>query len=637
MLFIFSILYLLITFAQDISQFSLPEGAKARFGKGYVNQIQYSPDGTRLAVASSIGIWLYDTTTYKEIALLTGHTGNVPCIAFNPDGSLLASGSWDKTVRLWDMKTGKHKQTLTGHLHAIVSVVFSPDGKTLVSGSTGKRDGDKIFGAQILMWNTDTGKHSRTLTAQGHVNSLAFSPDGKTFASGEGWPEYVVQLWDANTGKKRHKFTAHTDWVNCIAFPPNKNILVSASIDGTIHIWNANTGKHNQTLTEHTRGINTIAFSPDGSLIATGDWFNIVLWDATTGISTHTLDTEHVKSVTFSPDGKTFASAHHGRNPLIVWDVATWTQKHAIIGYTHPVLDITLSSDNNTLASGGFDPDIYLWDVVTGKPINKLQAETNYIHSVAFSPDGQTLASGSSRATVFLWDVITNTKKHTFSAKHEDLIQLRSVAFSPDLNILAGGSFETVHLWNVVKGELIRTLQGHTGDVHSVAFSPDGKLLATGSDVEHIGEDHSFGYKGVRLWDVESGEQKEILKGKMGDIYSVAFSPDGKTLASGEGWADYAIRLWDISTGEQKQILKGHTGIVHSVVFSPDGMRLASGSGDNTIRLWDVATGKHIRTFKGHTWYVNSVIFNANGSMLASGSYDGTVLLWDIAVSDDKK
>ena len=632
-LFILSILYLPNIFAQDSPQFSLPEGATARFGKGILIQIQYSPDGMHLAVASSIGTWIYETATYKEIALLTGHTENVNCIAFSPDGRTLVSGSSDKNVRLWDVKTGKHKRTLTGHLHGIYSIVFSPDGRTLISGSTGQRDGGQYFGAQILIWDTTTGKPKHTLAARGQVNTLAFSASGKTFASGEGSPEYAVRVWDTDTGRQLRTLIGHTDWVNSIAFAPNKGMLVSASIDGTIRIWDANTGKHKQTLTEHTRGVNTIAISPDGSMLASGSMYkSINVWDLTSGKHRHTLtDTEYILSITFNPDGKTLASAYHGRNPIRVWDVATWTQKHSFTGgYTHPVLDIVFSPDNNTLASGGFDPTIYLWDVATGKHINKLIGETNYIGCISFSPDGQTLASGSYRSTVLLWDVNTNTKKHTFFARHEEPVQLISVAFSPDVNILAGCSLETVQLWDIVKNELTFTLQGHTGNVHSVGFSPDGKILSSGSDVEHIEEDHSFGYKGIRLWDAETGEHKETLKGKMGDIFSVAFSPDGKTLASGEGWADYAIRLWDIGTGEQMQTLKGHTRNVYTVVFSPDGSTLASGSGDNTIRLWDVATGKHVRTFKGHTGNVNSVVFSSDGRMLASGSFDGTVLLWNI-------
>ena len=293
------------------------------------------------------------------------------------------------------------------------------------------------------------------------------------------------------------------------------------------------------------------------------------------------------------------------------------------------VNQIQYSPDGTRLAVAS-SIGIWLYDTSNYQEETLLVGHTKNVNCIAFSPDGKTLASGSFSSAVILWDVITNTKKHTFSSKQKDLIQLRSVAFSPDVNILAGGSFETVQLWNVVKGELKLTLQGHTGDVHSVAFSPDGKLLASGCDVEYIGEDHSLGYKGIRLWDAETGEQKQTLKGEMGDIYSVAFSPDGSMLASGEGWADYAIRLWDVVTGEQKLTFKGHTGNVNSVAFSSDGSMLASGSGDSTIRLWDVATGKHIQTFKGHTWYVNSVIFSEDGTMLASGSYDGTVLLWNI-------
>ena len=122
------------TFAQDYTQWGLPDGATARLGKGWINEIAYSPDGTRLAVASSIGIWLYDTATGQEVALLTGHEWAVRSVAFSPDGRTLASGSWDSTIRLWDVVTGAHQRTLTGHTGSVRSVAFSPDGRTLASG-----------------------------------------------------------------------------------------------------------------------------------------------------------------------------------------------------------------------------------------------------------------------------------------------------------------------------------------------------------------------------------------------------------------------------------------------------------------------------------------------------------------------
>ncbi len=173
----FSILILASnTFAQDYTQWSLPEGAKARLGKGSMDEIAYSPDGTRLAVASSIGIWLYDTQTGEALDLLTGHTSGARSVSFSPNGKTLASASWDQSICLWDAQTGTHLRTMTKHTRGVESVTFSPDGKMLASASYDKT---------VCLWDVRTGTHIRTLEEHTEiVYSVSFSPDGKTLASG---------------------------------------------------------------------------------------------------------------------------------------------------------------------------------------------------------------------------------------------------------------------------------------------------------------------------------------------------------------------------------------------------------------------------------------------------------------------
>ena len=239
LLFIVSTFYLPNTFAEDATQWNLPENAKARLGKGEIREMQYSADGKFLAVATDIGIWLYDTTTYQEVALLTAHTKAVKCLAFSPDGKILASGSDDNTIRLWSVDTGETQMILTGHTHefeGVKSVTFSPDGKTLVSGG-----GDNI----IHLWDIDTGEINMTLVGHTHwVFSLAFSPDGKTLASGG--VDSVINLWDANTGEHKKTLDGHTAWVRSIAFSPDGKTLVSGSDDGTVLLWDLTTSVFNQ-------------------------------------------------------------------------------------------------------------------------------------------------------------------------------------------------------------------------------------------------------------------------------------------------------------------------------------------------------------------------------------------------------
>ena len=160
------------TLAQDTSKWGLPEGAIARLGKGEIHEIKYSPDGTKLAVASSIGVWIYDTKTGAELNLFTGHTDSVESASFSPDGNTLASGSIDNTIRLWNANTGTHLRTFLGHGWGVLSVSFSPDGSILASGS---------IDDTIRLWNAYTGTHLRTLEGHtGNVRSVSFSADGST-------------------------------------------------------------------------------------------------------------------------------------------------------------------------------------------------------------------------------------------------------------------------------------------------------------------------------------------------------------------------------------------------------------------------------------------------------------------------
>lgn len=254
------------------------------------------------------------------------------------------------------------------------------------------------------------------------------------------------------------------------------------------------------------------------------------------------------------------------------------------------------------------------------------------ITSVAFSADGRLLASGSHDQTIKLWDVTTGRVLRTFS-RHT--LPVLSIAFSPDSKILASGSADgIIKLWSVVSGQEIKTLKGHVSSanssdfsVDSIDFSPDGKMLASGSG-ESFGDEWT-----IELWDVASGQKLNSLKGHTSSINSVKFSPDGKMLASGSD--DKTVKLWDVASGKDLKSLEGNASGVNSVAFSPDSKMLALGIGgignDNiTLQLWDVSSGLKLKTLEGHPSGVHTVAFSPDGKMLASGGGDRTIKFWDV-------
>jgi WD40 repeat protein/tRNA A-37 threonylcarbamoyl transferase component Bud32 len=251
--------------------------------------------------------------------------------------------------------------------------------------------------------------------------------------------------------------------------------------------------------------------------------------------------------------------------------------------------------------------------------VNTLKGHGSMVHAIAISPDGQLVASGSNDNTVKLWQIATGKLVRTLGgwfSGHSSMVN--AIAFSPDGDLLATGSWDdTIKLWQVSTGKELYTLTGHSNWVNSVAFSPDGQLLVSGS------ADCT-----IKLWLVSTGAEIGTFTGHSDVVWSVAISPNGQILASGS--SDNTIKLWQVRTGRELSTLASHTFFVNSVVFSQNGEILVSGSSDNTIKLWQVSTGREIRTFTGHSDTVWSVAFHPNGQLLASGSWDKTIKIWQI-------
>jgi WD40 repeat protein len=288
---------------------------------------------------------------------LAGHSEAVMPVAFSPNGKILASGSTDKTIKLWDVQTGALKQTLNGHSNGVHSLEFSPDGTTLASGSDDKT---------IRLWNAQTGALKQTLTGHNSaVHTIAFSPDGNTLASGS--TDKTIKVWDVHTGALKQTLTGHAETVKMVAFSPDGKLLLSCSDDKTIKVWEVQTGALKQTLTGHSNGVHAIAFSPDGKLIASGSIdITIKLWDTYTGALKQTL-TGHsngVHTIRFSPDGRLLASGSNDKT-IKIWDVQSGALTQTLTGHTDSVMAVTFSPDGKMLASGSMDKTIKLWTPVT--------------------------------------------------------------------------------------------------------------------------------------------------------------------------------------------------------------------------------------------------------------------------------
>jgi WD40 repeat protein len=608
------------------------------------------------------------------------HTEHINGLLVAPDGKHVASGGMDNTVRLWDLATGKLVRSLKHPRGILVRphpVSFAPDGKTLISSTTNQlwlwdvrtgeqlrelklklepnqrvfsltisSDGKKAASwegdAIVRLWDVASGNLLRVLHGQGRgMRPLSFSSDNKTLAALAD-DDKVVRLWDVSSGKLLHKLE-HPFMIATVSFAPDGKTLASAGNGSrpsrepegnpnAVQLWDVATGKPLHTLEGHQQVITSLSFSPNGKVLASGSWDRTIrLWDVTAGKQLRKLKCPAAYlSLSFTPDGEVLASA--GSGPAVrLWDVARGAELHRSgEAHTGQVCSISFAPDGRTLgtaaAMGEGDDTVRLWDAAAGKPLRKLE-HPGRAHAVVFAPDGKMLASGGA-GVVRLWDAATGKLRRQLEAPGGSPLAF-SPAGAPGVPLLAAGSNGemgqsyrgTLRLWDVATGTQQRALE-HPSLTTSVAFSPDGKTLAVGTVAATL-----------HLWDTATGQellQLDKMNEQWGALGSLSFTPDGKTLAVAS--VDRKIHLLETATGREVGTLTGHSHQVLTVAFSPSGRLLASGSMDQTVRLWEVNAGlaSECRQFRGHDAWVASVAFSPDGRRLASGSHDSTALVWDV-------
>jgi RNA polymerase sigma factor (sigma-70 family) len=562
--------------------------------EGWVSSIAISPDGKTLAVGHANGascLRLWDVSTGKELRAIVAHRReNINSVAFSPDGKVLASGGNDGTMAAWDPATGN--LLWRSDKHGVVSAVaYCPDGKSVASG-----DGDGV----VRLWDTSSGKELGQIKCSTHkITAIALSPDGKSLASGG--DEFAMRLWSVATGKELRETRAACG--RGLAFAPDGRTLASSGHGHAICLWDVATGKELHRTTALATN-SAIAFSPDGKILASGglnDWA-VRLWDVATAKELRPFGGQRggaVAHLVFSPGGKYLATGSaEGDWAIRLWEVATGAEVRQFpVREAGSFLTFAFSPDGALLA-GGADHDVHVWEVSTGKMLFQCTDPDVWVGYVAFSPQGRTLACGGRfnkgdvhRDLVTLWDAGSGKVLRRLEGNPS---YIDGLAFSADGRTLASRSTEdelrshprTILLWDVATGKELRRLRGVAGSQGGICggllmFLDQNRLVSAGRDWPAFP-----GTATLQLWDTSTGKELQALDPRPEVPLVGNVSPNCKGLL----WSDKhnSFSLWELASGKKRLHFTGHRGEVTALAFSPDGRTVASGSGDTSILLWDV-------------------------------------------------
>ncbi|GIW80298.1 MAG: hypothetical protein KatS3mg105_2105 [Gemmatales bacterium] len=555
---------------------------------------------------------------------LKGHTDQVLAVAYNPQGTLLASASVDRTIRLWDVRTGKLVRTLRGHEGDVFNVVFSADGSRLFSAG---RDNT------VRIWDASSGATLETLDGSQKLGGIALSHDGKLLAVGENGK---VTLRDSANGAIRETYRCdqnEKEQLNRVfrflGFSANDDYLVFADYHGKIHIRSLKTKQTFLLDRQHNAALFGMACHPSLPLLATADSTGVVrIWkflakERPFGIRTAL---QSVYGVAFSPDGNYLAAAVADQTIFVHrMQPQTWTR---LRGHSGPVHAVAFSPDGKTLASGSADGDVRIWDFRYTPEADRHRDMGQWI---ACSANHRYLAIVNSKGEMRIWDV--KRRRLVSSHARHNRQSISCIAWNRDGSLLAVGTYERafggvlrsfIELWDTKSWRIKHILSGHRLRVASLDFHPEGDLLASAScQLDEMAKP----LKGeIKVWDVRSGKELHSYEPHARGIRCVRFNPDGTLLASAS--VDHTAKVIEAETGIVRHTLPAKDELL-AVEFSPSGRQLAVGGFDRAVRIWDVETGKRLHTLEGHTATVFCLCYSPDGSRLASASIDKTIRLWN--------
>ena len=670
---------------KDYTQWGLPEGAKARIGKGVFTDMQLSPDGTRLAIASSAGVWLYDVSTGDEIALITENAALIGRVAFSPDGTKLATAGGNNTCRIWDVESPELLLTFKLPDYWINTLTFLDDGRTLVGEGEIDKSSHPLMGGGPWRWDVPK-----------------------------------VWMWDVSSGKQLDTFTTKLPRFNPFkdarssvrvkAFANGSRVIFAfENKDGTISVKDGRTNREIVLLPNPNGEVRAFSFTPDGGILAVATSRNVHLWDLVdTGEQLATFPKRvanfegYPVILAFSKDGKTLAVA--GLDDIEIWNMDTYSHVSTLKNKSGGLWKFVLSADGATVVTMNHHGTVDLWSAQTGKHERTLTTGwTSRFSTLVFSHDGKTIAS-STGSKIHLWDTNTCTEKLRMQLpghrekgkKHiepnwraavpmEDGSEITGLAFSEYNTPFAASADSTtlaaltisgkVEIWDVATGEyrtdydlanvprgvpmtlltpglftvpmprtpatyhLFSTSFERAGHrLHPAVFSPNGEKLVIQNRID-----------AMEIWDVLTQRHLSTLGGGGPNrstmlAFAFAFTQDGEVIAMGKGtevhlsntdtgktFATFSTSKEKLSMIDKLQALFGMKRFdvpVGAIALARAGEPLIGAvSAGETIHVWDVATRKSV-TLEGHTSEVCRLAFSPNATFLASGDVDGTIHLW---------